>query len=221
MPEALESPGKSYSCVRSITTCGDFLIRTTVGVMKPIPQERESETPSEARYRLAVRAAHGIIWDWDIRNGKVLWGESIRSVLGYAAGEEGMVVADNSGWWRDKIHPDDCERVVKDLEVCVRKAGTAVWSSEYQFRRADGTYASVLDKGCIQRDKDGTAIRMVGSMLDITQVKEQQRAIRKLNEELQARLSELEKFEEVVVGRELKLIQLEKEIAAFKRHATE
>jgi hypothetical protein len=51
---------------------------------------------------------------------------------------------------------------------------------------------------------------MVGSMLDITQVKEQDQAIRKLNEELQARIAELEKFEEVVVGRELKMIQLER-----------
>jgi len=57
---------------------------------------------------------------------------------------------------------------------------------------------------------------MVGSMLDITQVKEQERAIRKLNEELQARIAELEKFEEVVVGRELKMIQLEKEVQAYR-----
>ncbi|MBA2253378.1 MAG: PAS domain-containing protein [Nitrospirales bacterium] len=179
------------------------------------------ESTSEARYRLAVRAAHGIIWDWDISKGKVLWGESIRSVLGYTADEDGHIVADDSGWWRDKIHPDDCERVVKGLEVCIGSVGKAVWSSEYQFRRADGTYACMLDKGCIQRDKDGAAIRMVGSMLDITQVKEQERAIRKLNEELQARISELEKFEEVVVGRELKMIQLEKEIERFRRLAAE
>jgi hypothetical protein len=125
-------------------------------------------------------------------------------------------VADDSGWWRDKIHPDDCERVVKDLEACVRTVSMAVWLSEYRFRRADGTYAYVLDKGCVQRDKNGAASRMVGSMLDITQVKEQERAIRTLNDELQARIAELEKFEEVVVGRELKMIQLEKEIEEIK-----
>ena len=171
---------------------------------------------SEARYRLAVRAAHGIIWDWDIGKGKVLWSESIRTVLGYAASEDGFIVGDDSGWWRDKIHPDDCERVLKDLEACVRASGMSVWSSEYRFRRADGTYACVLDKGCIERDTDGTAKRMIGSMLDITQVKEQEQAIRKMNEELQARITELEKFEEVVVGRELKMMQLEKGIRALK-----
>ena len=171
---------------------------------------------SEARYRLAVRAAHGIIWDWDIRQGTVLWGESIRAVLGYPGSEEGFMVGDHSGWWRDKIHPDDCERVVKELEACVRTPSMAVWSSEYRFRRADGTYACVLDKACIERDTDGTANRMVGSMLDITHVKEQEQAIRTLNEELQARIAELEKFEEVVVGRELKMMQLEKEIRELK-----
>lgn len=171
---------------------------------------------NEARYRLAVRAAHGIIWDWDIVSGQVFWGESIRAVLGYPAGEDGIVVADNSGWWRDKIHPHDCERVVKELDVCVRSVSTVVWSCEYRFRRADESYACVLDKGCIQRDMDGRAVRMVGSMLDITQLKEQDQAIRKLNEELQTRIAELEKFEEVVVGRELKMMQLEKEIRLLK-----
>ena len=184
--------------------------------MEMTVNNKPTESLSEARYRLAVRAAHGIIWDWDIVEGKVLWGESIRAVMGYPAGEDGIVVGDDSGWWRDKIHPDDCGRVIRDLDECVRKSRAAFWSSEYQFRRADTTYACVLDKGCIQRDRNGVAIRMVGSMLDITQVKEQERAIRKLNEELQARIAELEKFEEVVVGRELKMIQLEKEVQAYR-----
>ena len=86
---------------------------------------KPTESLSEARYRLAVRAAHGVIWDWDIVEGKVLWGESIRAVMGYPAGEDGIVVADNSGWWRDKIHPDDCGRVIGDLEECVRRSGAA------------------------------------------------------------------------------------------------
>lgn len=177
---------------------------------------KSSESVSEARYKLAVRAAHGIIWDWDICEGTVLWGESIRTVLGYPASEDGIVLADTSGWWRDNIHPCDLERVIRGLERCVRTPTEGEWSSDYQFRRADGTYAFVLDKGCIQRDEKGAAIRMVGSMLDITQIKEQEKAIRKLNEELQERLSELEKFEEVVVGRELKMMQLEKEVQAFR-----
>ena len=198
-----------------MSTCSGDIIQVTLAPMQAT-HNKPDDGDSEARYKLAVRAAHGIIWDWNLPERTVMWGESIRTVLGYPGSEDGIVVSDKSGWWREKIHSDDRERVIRDLERCVHSADASEWSSEYRFQRADGTYAFVLDKGCILRDKKGTAIRMVGSMLDITQVKEQEKAILKLNEELQARISELEKFEEVVVGRELKMIQMEKEMQAFK-----
>ncbi|MER3423199.1 MAG: hypothetical protein C4293_08185, partial [Nitrospiraceae bacterium] len=39
---------------------------------------------------------------------------------------------------------------------------------EYRFLKADGTYAFVPDRGCVARNEQGQAIRMVGSMQDIT-----------------------------------------------------
>jgi signal transduction histidine kinase len=47
--------------------------------------------------------------------------------------------------------------------------GGTTGSSEYRFRRSDGSYATVLDRGVLARHGSGEASRMIGSMLDITE----------------------------------------------------
>jgi signal transduction histidine kinase len=56
-------------------------------------------------------------------------------------------------------------------------AGRQVWADEYRFRRADGAYADVLDRGFVLRDGDGAALRMVGAMLDVSERKRVQDAL--------------------------------------------
>src|SRR5206468_10963330 len=45
------------------------------------------------------------------------------------------------------------------------------WSDEYRFRRADGSYADVLDRGYVMRAAAGQPLRMVGAMIDMTEMK--------------------------------------------------
>src|SRR3546814_18127962 len=52
------------------------------------------------------------------------------------------------------------------------------WNDEYRFARSDGTYAQVMDRGFVIRDEDGSAIRMVGSMTDITDRQEMEEKLR-------------------------------------------
>lgn len=57
--------------------------------------------------------------------------------------------------------------------------GTAEnWSETYRFRRADGTYADALDRGHVIRDETGRAVRMIGAMLDLTEQRRSQAALR-------------------------------------------
>ena len=49
--------------------------------------------------------------------------------------------------------------------------GGGNWQDEYRFRRKDGTYALVADRGWMVRDASGKAIRMVGAMQDVTERK--------------------------------------------------
>jgi PAS domain S-box-containing protein len=135
----------------------------------------EALRDSEQRYRLVADAANDAIWDWHLVTNEVQWNEGVRTRFGFAADQ----VAPTAAWWTEHIHPEDRERVVHGIHAAI-DGGRSDWSAEYRFLRADGTAAYVFDRGRIVRDETGTPIRMVGSMLDLTE--------RKLAEQTKERL---------------------------------
>lgn len=66
------------------------------------------------------------------------------------------------------MHEDDRYRVVDQLMEFVASTGD-VWNEEYRFQRADGSWAHVLDRGVLARDDEGRPVRMIGSMMDVTE----------------------------------------------------
>ncbi|HEY0021545.1 MAG TPA: PAS domain S-box protein [Longimicrobium sp.] len=122
---------------------------------------------SEERFRIAARATNDVVWDWDLVLGRLVWNEALETVLGHRkSGAQGA-----ADWWIQQLHPDDQERVVAGLYEVVDGNG-ASWHDEYRIRRGDGGWATVLDRGYVLRDPDGTAVRMIGAMEDITRRKQ-------------------------------------------------
>ncbi|KQT35324.1 diguanylate cyclase [Sphingomonas sp. Leaf412] len=140
---------------------------------------------TELRYRLAAKATSDAIWDWDLITGGVEWNDAVCVLFGYARD----AIAPTGDWWIGNIHPDDRERVRADIHAIIDGASDH-WASEYRFRRADGTHADVFDRGHVSRDEDGVAVRMIGAMLDLTERKRTESALRELNETLETRVLE-------------------------------
>lgn len=113
------------------------------------------------RYRLAAKATNDAIWDWRIADGHVIWNGALTDLFGHTLSEA------SADWWLQHIHPDDRARVDHDIHAVIEGTGTG-WHNEYRFARADGTYASVFDRGHVLRDGQGRAVRMIGAMLDVT-----------------------------------------------------
>ncbi|HWE41374.1 MAG TPA: PAS domain-containing protein, partial [Gemmatimonadaceae bacterium] len=146
------------------------------GIMIDITARKSAEEAlrrSEERFRLAGRATNDVIWDWDVPTGRLAWGDAITAVFGYPQEE----ISDSIDWWTRGIHPADRDRVVRGIHAVLDSGGT-MWNDEYRFRRRDGSFAAVLDRGHVARDAEGTAIRMVGSMIDLTEQLETASALR-------------------------------------------
>lgn len=146
--------------------------------------DREHERLGEAerlaeRYRMVLQATRDTVWDWDLTTQIVLWNEGLRA-LGHQSAEVGA----GPEWWLERIHPGDAERVRKSLAAALADPQRGSWEDEYRFQRGDGDYAEIEDCAVIARDRGGAAVRMVGSMRDITRHKRQTLEILRLAERL-------------------------------------
>lgn len=140
--------------------------------------QQEALKESNQRYEYVTKATSDAIWDWDLATGTVHWGEGFENNFGHRlAGRQSCIQT-----WINYVHPDDLERVTKGLDRLIESPTETNWIDEYRYRKADGTYAYVIDKGFVIRDANGRGIRMVGAMQDITRQKEAELAI-KLSEE--------------------------------------
>ena len=136
------------------------------GVALDFTERKQAEQQlrlSEDRFVLLGRATSDMAWDWDLATDSMWRNENLQTLFGYAA--EDMEPA--GSWWELKIHPDDRQRVMSDLHSAIAR-GDRFWSAEYRWRRKDGSYATVLDRGYVLPDEHGNPVRMVGSTMDIT-----------------------------------------------------
>ncbi|NYZ61580.1 PAS domain-containing protein [Luteimonas sp. SJ-16] len=131
----------------------------------------------EERYRLAAQATNDAIWDWRIADGTVVWNEALGTLFGH--GRTGT----DAQWWLDHIHSEDRARVESDIHDVIAGKESA-WATEYRFRRADGSFASVLDRGTVLRDAAGAPVRMIGAMLDLTASRAAEAALAESEERL-------------------------------------
>ncbi|HUL51022.1 MAG TPA: PAS domain S-box protein, partial [Candidatus Nitrosotalea sp.] len=132
----------------------------------------EMQRRSEDRFRLVARATTDIVWDWNLPMNQIWRNDVFQTVFGYRPEEIEMGIES----WESRLHPDDRERVMSSLRKSLEHEDQ-FWSAEYRFRRADGSYAHVNDRGYVIRDKNGKAIRMVGAMLDISHHKQVEEAM--------------------------------------------
>ncbi|HET7478896.1 MAG TPA: PAS domain S-box protein, partial [Rubrobacteraceae bacterium] len=150
------------------------------GTVQDITERKRAERQvfeSEERYRLVSRATNEVIWDNDFESGTQHWDGAIEAMFGYSADE----VGESGAWWERRIHPDDRENVLSSLQEALDGGGES-WSCEYRLRRADGEYATVADRGYVVRDAGGRPVRMLGSMMDVTERKRAEEAQRQSEE---------------------------------------
>jgi PAS domain S-box-containing protein len=138
---------------------------------------------SAERYHTVTRATDDVIWEWNLETDALWWNENFQSSFGYQPEE----IPPGIESWTKNIHPEDLERVSRSVHAVI-DSGEKRWADEYRFRRADGQYAFVLDRGFVIHNAAGKPTRMLGAMIDITERRRAEEEIRTLNAELEKRV---------------------------------
>jgi PAS domain S-box-containing protein len=167
-------------------------------------QAEEALKQAAKRFNLVTLATQDAIFDWDIVTHTIWRNENYQRIFGAA---ERCI--DTDDWWNNRIHPEDRE-LVNNVQSLALKGDANIISMEYRLRRLDGSYAFVVDRSHIVRDNKGQAIRMIGALNDITERKQAEEKIHKLNEELELR----------VIERTVQLEAANKELEAFAYSAS-
>jgi PAS domain S-box-containing protein len=124
------------------------------------------------RFELAASAGGSAIYDWNLQHGTMTWTQGLSEMGGYPLDETEPTYA----WWSERIHPDDRPRVEERFQAAA--AGGDDFEAEYRFRARDGHYLDVLNRGRFVRDAAGRAVRVVGSMADVSERKRGESVLR-------------------------------------------
>lgn len=127
---------------------------------------------SEARLRLALECGHIGTWSWDLVTGKVERDESIARLFG-RSGEE--FARGGQELFSSCVHPED--RVGVEQKIAAALSVGAQFSAEYRIVRADGVVRWLSDRGSVERDAEGRAVRLIGACVDVTPLKLVERAL--------------------------------------------
>lgn len=147
-----------------------------VAVERDVTERRQKEEQlriSDERYRLATRATHDVIWDWDFEADTIVWNDNMLDTLGFDPAEVPL----SPDFWESRIHPEDRERIIAGVYRVIEGTETN-WTDEYRFIHADGRPVSVVDRGFVLRDESGKALRMVGSIIDVTEQRDVEERLR-------------------------------------------
>ncbi len=122
---------------------------------------------SEARLTEAQRIAHLGNWDWNIITNELHWSDEIYRIFGLTPREFGATY----DAFLESVHPDD-RQAVKQAVNKVLADPDADYSIEHRVVRPDGFVRIVYELGEVTFDGKDQAIRMVGTVHDITDLKQ-------------------------------------------------
>jgi PAS domain S-box-containing protein len=122
----------------------------------------------KSRWELAIQSAGFGVWDLDPCEQTVHYSPQWKAMLGYDDRDE----RDSTATWRVRVHPDDLEPMLQALQAHL-DARSVVYEKEFRLRAADGRYRIVLSRGrVVARDEAGRALRVVGTLTDLTDRRE-------------------------------------------------
>lgn len=153
-----------------------------------IARQRQTEAAlraSEELWKFALEGAGDGVWDWRIRENRIIRSSRWKEMLGYREEEVGEDVNEFTG----RAHPEDLTRAMTVLNAYF-EGKTSLYSDELRLQHKDGSWRWILTRGMVtSRDASGRPLRMIGTHTDITARKQVEAEMLETNRRLLAATS--------------------------------
>jgi PAS domain S-box-containing protein len=135
-------------------------------VLYDITERKQAEQyikDSESRLKLATRSSLLDIWDWDVKNNKMVWDERMFELYGINKNS----FPNNIDAWTNGLHPEDKQKAIENSNAALM--GEKEFDTTFRVLHPDGKVLSLKGNAIVIRDNDGNPIRMIGINSDITE----------------------------------------------------
>ncbi|KAJ51167.1 diguanylate cyclase (GGDEF)-like protein/PAS domain S-box-containing protein [Clostridium tetanomorphum] len=128
-----------------------------------LQKSEEALRISEERYKLAVDGANDAIWEWNIEKGKLFISDRWENIVGYSLNENISM----KKIIKTIIHPEDKKIAIEDFNKYIR-GEVSLYKSTFRVKSSDGDYKWIFNRGKALWNNEGRAVRLSGSLTDIT-----------------------------------------------------
>jgi diguanylate cyclase (GGDEF)-like protein/PAS domain S-box-containing protein len=126
---------------------------------------------SEERLALMESSISDGLWEWDLRGQVMRFSAQWRNIVGLAPSRS----TGSPDEWFDRVHPEDLASLKQAIDSYL--AGNAdELIHQHRLRHEDGTYRHVLCRGVVVRGARRRAVRLGGSLIDVTERAEAERS---------------------------------------------
>ena len=165
---------------RVYSRTADGSVEQIVGIARDITNRKQTEIAlqeSEARLKLATNASGIGMWFWDLVEDNLEFTPQCKTLFGLPP--EGEITYDI---FLNVLHPEDRERTNNAVKQAL--ANKTEYSIKYRAAWSDGRIRWILAKGRGFYNQDGLAVRMMGTVQDITAQKELEQKLLQQTEDL-------------------------------------
>jgi PAS domain S-box-containing protein len=144
------------------------------GAVEKIHFSQKSED-FELRLMLSLQIPQEGLWDWNYQTGYIYFSDIWCQMLGYEPEE----LEPNYQTWENLIHPEDLPEAVSKLNQHLQNE-SGYFEYAHRLRTRDGQWKWILDRGfVVQRDENGSPLRIIGIHTDITSQKAAEEELKK------------------------------------------
>lgn len=157
------------------------LLRTSSEIIANAISRHEAESRvRQSRHSLkeAQRIALLGNWNWDIVNDTLAWSDEIFRIFGVSPQAFGATYEAFLGY----VHEADRQKVIEAVDAALEKR--ADYAIDHRVVWSDGTLRTVHEMGQVIFADDGTPLRMVGTVQDVTESRRRQEELARLNRTL-------------------------------------